>query len=186
MWCSALLVADWGDYCCAEHAVLGSAIQCFKPALLPLVCLVWGQLSHQPAGTEVVVFKLVLPEPLSLTLSSLLFPFSLETHSCCGSLDLIVCLFFDSHNYFSFASFVIKTHCVFSSVTKIVAFISVPGEASQVEPCLGDYRLREAWLAPPLVWLKFLTCNNQNTINHHPLIIFVVRIGFLGLLHTNY
>lgn len=105
MWCSALLVADWGDYCCAEHAVLGSAIQCFKPALLPLVCLVWGQLSHQPAGTEVVVFKLVLPEPLSLTLSSLLFPFSLETHSCCGSLDLIVCLFFDSHNYFSFASF---------------------------------------------------------------------------------
>lgn len=42
MWCSALLVAGWGDYCCAEHAVPGSAAQSLKPATLPLECLVWG------------------------------------------------------------------------------------------------------------------------------------------------
>lgn len=138
MWCSALLVAGWGDYYCAEHAVPGSAIQCFKPALLPLVCLVWGQLSHQPGRDQVVVFKLVLPEPLSF--SSFLFPFfspPLETHSKCGSLDLIVCLLY-IHNHFSFTLFIIKTHCVISSVTKIVSFISVTGEASQVEPSLRD------------------------------------------------
>lgn len=46
--CSALLVAGWGDYCCAEHAVPGSATQSLKPATLPLECLVWGQHSSYP------------------------------------------------------------------------------------------------------------------------------------------
>lgn len=49
-WCSTLLVADRGDYCCAEHAVPGSATQSLKPATLPLECLVCVQRSSQPGS----------------------------------------------------------------------------------------------------------------------------------------
>ncbi len=94
MWCSALLVASWGDYCCAEHAVPGSATQSLKPAMLPLECLVWGQRSSRPGRDRThIVFRRLPGPPTSLSpWLFFLFLWVLSLWRCSPAMSLICLL----------------------------------------------------------------------------------------------
>lgn len=86
--------------------------------------------------------------------------------------------------WFSFTSRVIKAHCAISSVTKIMAFISVTWEASQAKPRVKEWSCRKAALCSASVSLLFFARESRNRINNFKAIIslmsnFACRFFFL-------